>query len=275
LSVCLFFFNFKGFQEYNCRSDQSDRRKPQEYDAARSINNFNSLNEDADDIEVHGKPASKLLQTYVKIDNDIAKFLLKRKKYFEDLKDLLSRHDAKFHLKPGFIKIKKVDVNIVPNWENLCKDTVNAFCSCFQKQSFPVGDEIRDSFVEALTTLQKDVSSTGAACWLDAHKQNLILVSLKVELSNALKQVEEFIQKVEIFSTKSFQIEESIHELVAKDLPTLKEALKTCNIALNKQTLVVVCLRNEADSVVGIVERFLQRLQRLKLADGNVRYILL
>ena len=113
-----------------------------------------------------------------------------------------------------------------------------------------------------MSTLQNDVSSTGAACWLDTHKQNLILVSLKVALSDAVKKVDEFIQKVKLFVRRTFEIDKSIHELVGKDLSTLKEDLKSCNITLNKQTLVVVCLRNEVGNVVEKVESF--------LANGNV-----
>ncbi len=189
---------------------------------------------------------------------------MKRKKYSEELKVLLSRLGAELQLKPRFIKVKKVDGNIIPNWGKRCENTVNVFCSSFVKKYYPLGDEIRDSISEALPTLQKDVSSIGAACWLDTHKQNLILVSLKVQLGDAVKEVEEFIEKVRIFARKSFQIDEPIRELVGKHLPKLKEALKSCNVTLSTQTLVVVCLRNEVGNVVKKVESF--------LADGNVLF---
>ncbi len=271
---CPFFLRCKGFEE--CRGSGSDRRRPQEYDASRNINAFNSLNNEAGVTDVLGKEKpSKQLQVSVNVDNDIVKFLMKRKKYSEELKDLLSRLSAELILKPGFIKITKVDGNIIPNWEKRCEDTVNVFCSCFFKKYYPLSDEIRDSISEALSTLQNDVSSTGAACWLDTHKQNLILVSLKVELSNVVKKVDEFIQKVKLFARRTFEIDNSIHELVGKDLPTLKEDLKSCNITLNKQTLVVVCLRNEVGNVVEKVESFLQTIQRIKLPDGNVFFSVL
>ena len=192
-------------------------------------------------------------------------FLLKRKKYSQDLKALLSSLSAELHiLKSGFLKVKEVDGNTIPNWEERCENTVNVFCSCFHKKYFPLDDEIRDSIPEALSTLQKDVSSTGGACWLDKHKQNLILVSLKVEFGNAGKEVYQCFEKVRRFAKRTFRMEESILELVRKDLPTLKEALKSCNITLNKKTLVVVCLRNEVDNVAEKVESFLQRLREVK-----------
>ncbi len=187
-------FNFKGFDK--CRSGERERRRPQEFDASRNINPLNVI-----DVLGKEKP-SRQLQTSVGIDSDIVKFLMKRKKYSKELKDLL-RHDSELQLKSGFIKIKKVDENI-PNWEKRCEDTVNVFCSRFDKKYFPLGDEIRDSISEALSTLQNDVSSTGAACWLDTQKQNLILVSPKVALSNAVKKVDEFIQKVKLFIRRTF-----------------------------------------------------------------------
>ena len=269
--ICPFFFGCKGFEE--CRDSGSDRRRPQEYNASRNINVFNSLNNEAGVTDVLGKKnPSKQLQVSVNIDNDVVKFLMERKKHSEELKDLLSRLGAESQLKPGFIKIKKVDGNIIPNWGKRCENTVNVFCSCFVKKYYPLGDEIRDSISETLPTLQKDVSSKGAACWLDTHKQNLILVSSKIELSIAVKEVEEFMQKARIFARRSFQIDESIRKLVGNDLPQLKEALKSCNVTLDKQTLMVVCLKNEVDNVVEIVETFLQRFKRINLADGNVLF---
>jgi hypothetical protein len=103
------------------------------------------------------------------------------------------------------------------------------------------------------------VSSTGGACWLDTQKQNLVLVCPSVvAFGEGEKEVNQFFEKVRRFSRKSFQIEEPILELVRKDLPKLKEALKSCNITLKKKTLVVVCLRNEVDNVAEKVENFLK-----------------
>ena len=109
---CLFFFNFKGFDK--CRSGESERRTPQEFDASRNINPLNVT-----DVLGKEKP-SRQLQTSVGIDSDIVKFLMKRKKYSKELKDLLSRHGSELLLKSGLIKIKKVDEN-VPNWEKDAK----------------------------------------------------------------------------------------------------------------------------------------------------------
>ncbi len=213
---------------------------------------------------------SRQLENSVKIDHDITKFFIKRTKYFDELKAQLSRLGAEIQLRPGLIKLKRVDSSVVENWENSCRNTIIVFCSSFQKQSFALDENIRESILEALPSLQKSVSSAGAACWLDTHKQNLILVSPKAELSNMVKEVEDFIKKVGIFATKSFKIEESIRALVEKDLPTLKEELKSCSVKLVKETLVVVCLRNEINNVVGKVENFLQELQGIKRADGKL-----
>ena len=283
---CLF---SKGFQEHKkkSRGDRREWRKPTEYDAARNTvivgetNSFNLLNDEASfqlgkDAELSGKEStSKHLQKSVEIDSDITKFLMKRTKYSNDLKAQLSRFGAEFQLKPGIIKIRRVDSSVTESWEERCQYTVTLFCSSFQKQSFALDEGTRESILEALPTLQKSVSSTGAACWLDTQKQNLVLVSPEVELSNVVKEVKEFIQKVGIFARKCFKIEESIRALVEEDLPTLKEALKSCNIKLEKETLVVVCLRNEINNAVEKVESFLQKLQRIKRADGNFRYFVL
>ena len=189
---------------------------------------------------------------------------MKRKKYSEELKGLLNHLGAELEVSKSGLKMKKVDGNTIPNWEERCENTVRVFCSCFHKKYFPLDGEIRDSIPEALPRLQQDVSSTGGACWLDKHKQNLILVSRDSTFSDAEKEVESFFENVRL----CFQVKESIHELVRKDLPTLIEALKSCNITFKKKTLVVVCLRNEVDNVAEKVESFLQRLEGVKL-DGN------
>ena len=92
---------------------------------------------------------------------------------------------------------------------------------------------------------------------------------------NLVNDEARFVQRVGIFSRKCFKIEKSIRALVEEDLPTLKEALKSCNIKLDNETLVVVCLRNENNNVVEKVESFLQKRQKIKRADGNVRYFVL
>jgi hypothetical protein len=92
---------------------------------------------------------------------------------------------------------------------------------------------------------------------------------------NLVNDEARFVQRVGIFSRKCFKIEKSIRALVEEDLPILKEALKSCNIKLDNETLVVVCLRNENNNVVEKVESFLQKRQKIKRADGNVRYFVL
>ena len=245
------FLENDGIQEY--RSDEDERKKPS--NVTKVAGKKNSL---------------KQRQKSVNIDSDIANFLLKRGKCSDDLKGQLSCLGAELQiLKSGVIKIKEVNGNTVPNWEEKCVKAVNVFSVRFHKKYFLLENEIRDSIPEALSTLQKDVSCTGGACWLDKHKQKLILVSPKDEFTHAEKEVEKFIENVRRFAQKSFKIEKSIHELVRKDLPTLKEALKSCNIALKKKTLVVVCLRNEVDNVAEKVEGFLQKLQGVK-QNGNI-----
>ena len=245
------YFSDKGIHEY--RSDENDRKKPSYV------------------TKVAGKEKPlQQRQKSVNIDCDMANFLLKRGKCSEDLKGQLSCFGAELQiLKSGLIKIKEVNGNTIPNWEERCVKAVNVFCDRFHKKYFLLENEIRDSIPEALSTLQKDVSSTGGACWLDKHKQNLILVSPNDEFTKAEKEVEKFIENVRRFAQKSFKIEENIHELVRKDLPSLKEALKSCNITLKKKTLVVVCLRNEIDNVAEKVESFLQKLQGVK-QNGNI-----
>ena len=196
-------------------------------------------------------------------------FLLKRKKYSADLKCQLSCLGVELQISQFGIKIKKVDGSTIPDWDERYKESVNLFCSCIDKKYFPLDGEIRDSIPEALSTLQNDVGSTGGACWLDAQKQNLVLVCPDSGFSDAEKEVEKFIENVRRFARRSFRIQDSILELVRKDLPKLKETLKSCNISLKKKTLVVVCLRNEVDSVAKKVETFFQRVK----LDGNICFL--
>ena len=274
----------QGFQEYKKRGrrDQSNWRKPSEYNESRNIdvgheaNYFNLLSdeascvpeEDAEQLEEENK--SKQILNCVKLDNDITKFLLKRTKYFDKLKAQFSQLGAEVQLRHGFIKIKRIDSSTDENWEKSCQDNVIDFCSSFKKQSFALDESIQESILKALPSIQKSVSSTGAACWLDPHKRNLILVSPMAEFSNMVKEVEEFIKKVGIFATKSFKIEETIRALVKKDLASLNDELKSCKVTLEKENLIVVCLRSEVYNVVEKVECFFQKLQRIKQADGKL-----
>ncbi|XP_028412718.1 uncharacterized protein LOC114535634 [Dendronephthya gigantea] len=211
----------------------------------------------------------KQLQKSVKLDNDIVKFLMKRKQYFEKLKAKLASLGAAPHLKPGFIRIDKMDSRNIDNWGESCESAVVVFCNSFHKKCFELDESIRESHLEALPTLQKDVSSTGAACWLDSEKKNVILVSPILELRDAVEKIEKFIKNVGIFAKRSFKIEESIHELVEKELPPLKDTLKSCTLALEKETLVVVCVRSEIENTIAHVESFLSRI-RLTSALGKV-----
>ena len=271
---------FKGFQECKrkSRSDQSDWRKPPVYDATRNMvivgetNSFSILNDEASFQPVEEARTSKQLQAMVKIDTNITKFLMKRTKYFDELQSQLFQLGAVIQLKPGSMKIKKVDSSYIENWERKCEDKVNVFCSGFQKQFFPLDESIRESISGTLSSLEQDVSSTGAACWLDKPKRNLILVCPMTELTTVVKKVEEFIRKVGIFAKRSFHVEGSIYALVEKDLITLKEALKSCNVTLEKETLVVVCLKTEVGNIEKKVERFLQDYRRTKQTDGNFHY---
>ena len=262
------FLGNEGIEEY--RSDERQLKTRHEIfnDATDHENNpFNKVNF----TKVPGKknPAKKQQQKSFSIDDDIVNFFLKRKKYSEELKGLLYSLGAELEISKSGIKMTKVGGNTIPNWEERCENTVNVFCSCFCKKYFPLDAEIRDSIPETLlSTLQRDVSSTGGASWLDKHKHNLILVSRDSTFNDAEKEVEQFFEKVRRSANRNFEVKESIHELVKKDLPTLKEALKSCNITLKKKTLVVVCLRNEVDNVAEKVESFLQRFEGVK-PDGN------
>ena len=130
--------------------------------------------------------------------------------------------------------------------------------------------EIKDSISEALLTLQETVSTLGAACWIDKDKQDLILVSLKVEMNDAVQEVNEFLMKIRMFAKRSFGLDESIHGLVEKDLQTLKDALKSgCKIRLTKKSQEVACLRNAVNTVNKNVENFLQRRKEIKEGNTN------
>ena len=266
LKVCI----FEGFRA--CRrkipGGQSVSEKTSENDG--DVNISSSLNDEENSTEIHGKDeTSKQLKHSVKIDNDISKFLMKRKKYSAELKDKVSQLDAEVQVTHGFIIITKNEETVIANWEKRCNDEVNHFCRRFEKERFLVDREIKDSISEALLTLQETVSTLGAACWINKDKQDLILVSSKVKMSDAVQKVNEFLMKIRMFAKRSFGIDESIHGLVEKNLQTLKDALKSCKITLTKKSLEVVCLRNEVDTVNKNVENFLQRLKEIKEGNAN------
>ena len=267
----------KGFREFKRkgRSDRSDWRKPPEYDVT---NSFGLLTDEAscestkEEVEEPDQQNISKQEIFLEIDSDITKFLKKKIAYWDELKSQLTPLSAsEITLQPGLIKLKKADGSISVNCKKSCEEKVMEFTNSLKKQSFPLDESIGESILEALPTfLRQSLSFTKAACWLDKHKQNLILVSTEVELNNAVKEVEGFIQKVGIFARKKIQIEESIGSLVKRELLTLKESLKSYTITINEDTLTLVGLRNNIDYAVEKVENFFQELQRKNQANGNV-----
>lgn len=274
---------FVGFRPYKKKgSDRKGWRKPSEHDATQKIgcpvvagaNLFNVLDDEASPVVADTKSSG--VDSRVKVDKDVTMFLKKTAKYAEELKLQLSPLDAEIQIKPGFIVIKSViDSNVREPWMKRCRDIVAKFCSGFQKKSFVLDESIRDSFVDALPKLQNIVSSFEGACWLDHTKQNLIVVSPAAQHSKVVKDCQEFIQKVSLFAKQSFKIEESIRSSVERDLPTLKGFLESCNFIMERETLVVVCLRSDISNVYGKVEMFLQNIRRTNEAEyGNSHSLL-
>lgn len=195
----------------------------------------------------------------LKIDNDVVKFLKKRKKYMEQLKKLSSSMDIKFEFLDGMIKMTKGSASRVKDWRRKCNDSIKTFLDSFQKKSFPFDNETRESMCEPLITIQNKVSSSGAACWLDEEK--LILVSNVTNFDQNVKDVDEFVRKANMFSKKSFEVDDGISDSIVKELPQLEEILKSHKITLNEKELVVVGLKSDFSHALKTVNAFLGRLK--------------
>ena len=87
-----------------------------EYDG--DVNFSSSLNEEGNNTEIHSKDKmSKQLKHSVKIDSDISKFLMKRKIYSAELKDIVCQLGAEIRVTRGFIIITKKEETVIANWE--------------------------------------------------------------------------------------------------------------------------------------------------------------
>lgn len=184
------------------------------------------------------------------------KFLMVRKDYMKRLNKTLSSMDTKFEFLDGMIYIIKMSTCHVKDWKAKCIYSVKRFFNSFQKASFPFEDETRELMIEPLTTIQNEVSSSGAACWLDDGK--LILVGNTIEFDVNAKKVANFVQMIRLSIKKCFSFDECTRESIVKELPQLQKKMKSCKISLNEKQLVVVCPGSNVGDVLKTVDSFLE-----------------
>ncbi len=147
-------------------------------------------------IPSRGKP-TKLQLVPVKINSDVAKFVMSNTKFTQELADQLEQLNAKIQWKPGngcvTIIQKSEDVSVL-KWSERCKGIVTTFFQRFREQSYEIHTDIQESICNRLEGIKGSISSFGADCWLASNNRSLVLVALKDNLSSVVKVVEGFLQ---------------------------------------------------------------------------------
>ena len=149
-------------------------------------------------IPSRGKPP-KLQLVPVKINNDVAKFVMSNTKFTQELADQLEQLNAKIQWKSGngFVTViqKSEDVSVL-KWSERCKGVVTTFFQRFCKQRYEIHADIQDSISNRLEGIKGSISSFGADCWLASNNRGLILVALKDNLPSVVKVVQDFLQNL-------------------------------------------------------------------------------
>ena len=153
----------------------------------------NSIRLSSDDEDV----SDKLIQSSIRMNNDIVKFISKREKYSQELCEKLESVNAEVLLVPNksLIKFtKKTGLQNIKDWEKRCSSIIREFCGRFGKSCLKV---------KGLSRVRKDLPKLGdilrwssAAYWIDNNKK-LAVMTEQSEREQVLKEVEEFLQKSE------------------------------------------------------------------------------
>ena len=132
----------------------------------------------------------------VRINHDVAKFIMNDTKFTQELANKLEQLDAEIEWIPGksFVNITQKSENLAfPKWSERCKEMITKFFQRFCKVSFAIQTDIQDS---ALKVIKKSISCLGADCWLASNNRQLTLIVLKSNHSSVVKLVKGSLQNL-------------------------------------------------------------------------------
>ena len=142
------------------------------------------------------KEKQRSIQSSIRMNNDIVKFILKREKYTQELCEKLESHaEVRLVPKKSLIKFtKKTDSQNIKDWKKRCSSIIRTFCGRFGKNCLEVKE---------LSRVRRDLPKLGdmlrwssAAYWIDNNKK-LAVMTEQSEREQVLKQVKEFLQTSE------------------------------------------------------------------------------
>ena len=144
-----------------------------------------------------GKEKRQSIQSSIRMNNDIVKFISKREKYSQELCKKLESLYAEVLLVPNksLIKFrKKTGSKYIKDWKKRCSSKIRRFCGRFGKNCLEVKE---------LSRVQRDLPKLGdmlrwssAAYWIDNNKK-LAVMTEQSEREQVLKEVKQFLQTSE------------------------------------------------------------------------------
>ena len=163
-------------------------------DVDDETNSVQDENEDElDTSHGDGKKKRQSIQSSIRINSDIVKFISKREKYKQELCEKLESLYAEVRLVPkkSLIKFtKKTGSRYIQRWKQRCSSIIRTFCGRFGKECLEVKE---------LSRVRKDLPKLGdmlrwssADCWIDNNKK-LAVMTEQSEREQVLKEVMEFV----------------------------------------------------------------------------------
>ena len=152
-----------------------------------------------------GKEKQRSIQSSIRMNNDIVKFILKREKYKQELCEKLESLYAVVRLIPNksLIKFtKKTGSGYIKDWKKSCSFIIRKFCGRFGKECLEVKE---------LSRVRRDLPKLGdmlqwssAAYWIDNNKK-LAVMTEQSEREQVLTEVKKFLQKSENDGKDSYE----------------------------------------------------------------------
>ncbi len=141
------------------------------------------------------KKQRRQLKRHIKINKDVVKFISKKPKYSQELRENLEKLSAEVQLIPErslIIVTKKLRSRYIKDWNKRCCSMVTKFCSRFRKNCFELKES--SSVRKSLPKLGKMLRTSNAAYWIEGNNKKLAVMTEQSEREQVLEKVREFLQ---------------------------------------------------------------------------------
>ena len=165
-------------------------------EAAGSVIGANEDDITSDDVSSGTvKKQRRQLKRHIKINKDVVKFISKKPKYSQELRENLEKLSAEVQLIPErslIIVTKKLRSRYIKDWNKRCCSMVTKFCSRFRKNCFELKES--KSVRKSLPKLGKMLRTSSAAYWIEGNNKKLAVMTEQSEREQVLEKVREFLQ---------------------------------------------------------------------------------